>query len=196
MSQVAIPIYVIAKMHNWFNGDGKKKFNLIHHEAKVLQWVPEIVGEAFTRSPKEADGSRIAGVRVDKIFVLSASVNKDARETRSYTRNVKSYLPNADSKKDLPITSINKYLPRYAVWDGNSVAEANRERQNRVEVEVLKGMLPVEFKVQFLPCQIRFRYIVLDLQRSNIALQLAQSRCISIHRKPRLFTWKYNYCPS
>lgn len=144
-----VPIYDIAKELNWIEPNGLK---LTHHEARALTWEPEVVGEAFTRSPqdqKSSGGLKLPGVRVDKIFVLSASINNDAPNTRAHRRMVNVLDPPVDNNaKQKPnhfkIDSVNTYLNRGTVWDGAIVQDAiQRKRQ----VGILKGMLPVEFKV-------------------------------------------------
>lgn len=137
-----VPIYDIAKELNWIEPNGLK---LYHHEARALTWEPEVVGEAFTRSPKGqrlSGGLKLSGVRVDKIFVLSASINNEAPNTRAHRRKVNTYVDN--NTDHFKIDSVNTYLNRGTVWNGDIVQDAIQQKR---QVGILKGMLPVEFKV-------------------------------------------------
>ncbi|KAF7794240.1 hypothetical protein EIP86_005372 [Pleurotus ostreatoroseus] len=131
-------------------------FHMATHELVSPTWMPrpnqgtsptrtlhfdgELVGESYAKS---RDG-KLRGVRVDKLFIMSASQTENVHvsQTRSGQETLRKLMPDMSISRNKKINSKNEYLPRGAIWRLGSF-----ENQKAPDIEKMcKALLPIEIK--------------------------------------------------
>lgn len=108
----------------------------------TLNWCLEFVAEAFSKPRKEpGQDSPQSSVRVDQIFVLSATTDPHRRMTRRKKKLVEAERSQTSDNHDFE--TENGYLPVGKLW---TVEEVTKQMKHEIP-ELLKALLPLEFKV-------------------------------------------------
>lgn len=133
-------VYQLAILCKWQPQSNK----LQEHEASILDFEIEIIDEPYCKARQlNSIVDNFAGVRVDKLFVISSKLQDKTHSTRLARRKAEKYITQSSSNA---IQSTNSYLLRQKVFGHKEADEISNEYRSHTGA-ILKALLPIEVKV-------------------------------------------------